>query len=852
MFKTTLKSLFAHKLRLLASALAITLGVAFMTGTLVLSDTIQQTFDQLFAGVYQGTDAVVRSTVTLDNPDGGPATRAEVPQSLVPVVASTPGAELALGGTTGYAQLIGHDGKAIGDPNRGAPTLGVSWDGTVAAQPLPHRHRPCPARRASEVAIDRQTAKDDHFAVGQRIGVLTKGGRRTERIVGIVTFGTQNSLLGATVTIFDQATAARLVGEPGKFSGIRVQGRPGVSQGELVSAISRRLPAHTQAITGAAATKESQDQIQQALSFFSTFLLVFAVIALFVGSFIIYNTFSIIVAQRTREMALLRAIGASRRQVLGSVMGEAFVVGLISAVLGLVFGVLVAIGLEALLSGLGLGIPASGAVVHASSVVVAFIAGVGVTMVVAIAPAIRASRVSPMAALREVDVDRSARSLVRTVFGLLVLALGVAALFLGLFGNLDNGIAVVGGGALITFLGVAVLGPVIAGPISNLIGAPVARLKGVTGRLARQNATRNPKRTASTAAALMIGVGLMAFFSIFAASATASVNQTIDSQFHGQFFIDSGQTRQAGGVGLPRSVAAAIRQTKGVTAVLAVQLGNVDLEGSSDQIPGFQTDVLPELGDIDVRQGSLDALGARQIAVSQKFADDNDLRLGSKVTARFLAPEPVQLTVAVIYHDADLVGEAFLSSAGFAAHFPNYLIQQIYVAADSSQLTSVRAALDHITAPYPTAKVEDVAQFKASQTQGINTLLGLIYVLLGLAVVIALLGIVNTLALSIFERTHEIGLMRAVGMSRRQTRSVIRWEAVITALLGTALGLIIGLFFGWSVVKSLDSAGIHQLAIPVGQLVVVVVVAALAGVLAAILPARRAARLDVLAAIGTD
>ncbi len=676
---------------------------------------------------------------------------------------------------------------------------------------------------------------------------------RTKQIVGIATFGTQNSLLGATVTIFDQDTAARLIGQPGMFSGIRVQGRPGVSQEQLVSAISRRLPAHTEAITGAAATKESQDQIQQALSFFSTFLLVFAVIALFVGSFIIYNTFSIIVAQRTREMALLRAIGASRGQVLGSVLGEAFVVGLISAVLGLMVGILVAIGLKALLSGLGLGIPASGAVVHLSSVVVAFIAGVGVTMVVAIAPAVRASRVSPMAALREINVDRSAHSLVRTVFGLLVLALGVAALFLGLFGHLDNGIAVVGGGALITFLGVAVLGPVIAAPISNLIGAPVARLKGVTGRLARQNATRNPKRTSSTAAALMIGVGLMAFFSIFAASATASVNQTIDSQFHGQFFVDSGQgSGQSEGAGLPHSVVAQMGRVPGVTAVLPVQLGTVDLDGSVDQIPGFDPKVLPALGDIDVRQGSLAALGADQVAVSQKFADDNNLRLGSVVPARFKSAEPVRLTVAVIYHDADLVGEAFLSSAGFDAHFPGYQVQQVYVAANSSQLTSVHAALDRITAPYPTAKVEDVAEFKASQTQGVNTLLGLIYVLLGLAVVIALLGIVNTLALSIFERTHEIGLMRAVGMSRRQTRSVIRWEAVITALLGTALGLVIGLFFGWSVVKSLNDSGIHQLAIPVGQLLVVVIVAALAGVLAAILPARRAARLDVLAAISTN
>jgi putative ABC transport system permease protein len=616
MFRTTIRGLLAHKFRLLASALAITLGVAFMAGTLVLSDTIQRTFNSLFASVYQGTDAVVRSTSTIDSSQGGPATRAEVPDSLIRTVGSTPGVADAVGSTSGYAQIVGHDGKAIGDPQRGAPTLGNSWDPNPHVNPF-HIATGRAPQRAGEVVIDKQTADKNGFSVGQPVDILTQSGRVTERIVGIAKFGDQNSLLGATIALFDADTAARLICRPGFVSTVRVQADPGVSQGQVVRAIRTRLPAHTEAITGTAATKESQDQIQQGISFFTVFLLVFAAIALFVGSFIIYNTFSIIVAQRTREMALLRALGASRGQVLGAVLGEALVVGLISAVLGLALGVLFAIGLKSLLGALGFGIPASGAVVEVHSIVLAFVAGVGVTLVVAVAPARRASRVPPLAALRATAVDRSGSSTLRTVLGLLVLGGGVAVLFVGLFGHVSNGLAVVGGGAILTFLGVAVLGPIIAGPLSRVIGAPVARVKGVTGKLARQNAVRNPRRTASTAAALMIGVGLMAFFSIFAASATASVNHTIDSQFHGQFFVDSGQQ---GDAGLPDSVVEQMRQVPGVTAVLPVQLGDVELNGGSDQLPGMDVATLPQLGEIGIRQGRLSDLGAQQIAVSQAFA----------------------------------------------------------------------------------------------------------------------------------------------------------------------------------------------------------------------------------------
>jgi putative ABC transport system permease protein len=851
MIRTALRGLLAHKIRLLASALAVTIGVSFMAGTLVLSDTIQRTFDGLFASVYHGTDAVVRSSSTIDPGNGGDPERAEVPDSLVETVRATPEVAAAAGMTQGYAQLIGHDGKAVGDPNQGAPTIGLTWDDNPALNPFHVAEGRAP-RRGGEVVIDRQSATQQHFAVGQDIDILTNAGRVTERIVGIAKFGQQDSLLGASVALFDPATAARLMGHPGQVSAIRIEAKPGVSQQQVVDAVARRLPPHTQAITGAAATKESQDQIQQGISFFTVFLLVFAVIALFVGSFIIYNTFSIVVAQRTRELALLRAVGASRRQVLGAVLGEATVVGLLSAAFGLGLGVLFALGLKSLLSALGFGIPATGIVIQPRAVIVALVAGLGVTLAVAAAPARRASRVAPIAALAATGVDRSGRSTIRVAVGFAVLGLGVASLFGGLFGHISNGIALVGLGAALTFLGVSVLGPIIAAPLSRLIGWPVVATRGVVGRLARENAMRNPRRTASTAAALMIGVGLMAFFSIFAASAKASVSHTIDTQFHGDFFVDSGQ-RSTNGSGFSQAQVAQMHDVPGIVATLAVQLGVGDLDGKGIQLPGMDVATLPRLGEIGVRQGQLADLGAQQLAVSEKYAKANHLHLGSIVPLRVPDRQvATPLEVAVIYRDADLVGDAFLSTAGFDAHFSQHPVKQVYLLATRQNHSRIQARLNQIVDSYPTAKVENVAQFKADQTGGITSLLGLIDVLLLLAVVIALLGIVNTLALSILERTQELGLMRAVGMSRRQTRSIIRWESVITSLVGTGLGLVIGLFFGWSVVHALSSQGINQFAVPVGQTVLVVVVAALAGVAAAVLPARRAARLDVLAAVAAD
>ena len=849
MFKTTLRGLMAHKLRLLTSAIAIVIGVAFISGTLVLTSTITTTFNDLFANVYAGTESVARSSSVVDGGDSGDQ-RANIDAGLLSVVRGAPDVATAEGTIQSYAQFVDHDGKAIGNPNQGAPTLAVNYTGDPKLDPFQIGQGSAP-QGADQVVMDTATAKTYHFAVGDPVEVVSATGSHQMTIVGLSRFGSADGPLGATVAMFDTATTQQLTAMGATFTGIAATAQPGVSQEQLTTSIQSVLPAGNEAVTGATVVKEAETGVQDGLSFFSTFMLVFAVIAVFVGAFVIYNTFSIIVAQRAKEMALLRAIGATRRQVLSSVLGEAAAIGFVFSAVGIVAGVGLALGLKALLGAVGFGVPANGIVVPASAVIAGFVTGLGVTMLVAFAPARRASKVPPVAAMRDVALDSSANSKVRVGAGLVVLAGGLGLLFLGLSGHAGNALLAVGGGAAITFLGVSVLGPIIAGPAARLIGAPASRFKGVTGHLARENAMRNPKRTSSTAAALMVGVGLVAFFTIFFASATASLNHTIDQEFHGDFLVTSGQQGQ-GKAGLPHAVAEQLSGVHGVEAVLAVQVGAAEINGSGDMVAGIETGPIDRIADIAVSDGSVTDLGVDSIAVSRNYADDHHLSVGSTVPATFTDTGATELTVGAIYDKSDMVGSYFLSREAFQSHFDQPNDTQLFVSADKSELASVRTAIDEATSAFPTADVQDVSQFKAQQAKQINTILTLVYVLLALAIVIAVLGIINTLALSIFERTRELGLMRAVGMSRSQVRSSVRWESVIIALLGTALGLVIGLFFGWAAVQALSSEGINTLAVPGGTLLVVVLLAIVAGAGAAVLPARRASRLDILAAISSD
>jgi putative ABC transport system permease protein len=665
-------------------------------------------------------------------------------------------------------------------------------------------------------------------------------------IAGIATFGTADGTLGATQVLFTTNAAQRLVGKPGQFDSIGAVAAEGVSQTALRDRLAGALGGRAEAITGKQLTEENQTAVRRGLRFFNAFLLTFAVVALLVGSFIIYNTFSIIVAQRGRELALFRAVGASRRQVLGAVLVEAFAVGIVASVLGMLAGVGVAALLKGLLAAFGVDIPAGGIVFTGKTAVTGIVAGVGVSAASAFFPARRGARVPPVAAMRDLAVE-PVRLRRRTIVGALVTAVGAALLLGGLFGTAPNKPAAVGLGATVVFFGVAVLGPVFARPVGRLIGAPLPRLRGIAGTLARENAIRNPKRTASTAAALMIGVGLVGFITIFAASAKTSINESIDKAFLGDYVVDSGTF---GFGGLSPKLAEQLRALPEVRAAAGFRIAQAKIDGGTHYVGGVDPVTFGSIIDLDVASGSLADLTGDTLAVDSATARSKGWHVGDEVPALFAKTGAKTLRIAAIYRRADAGGQFLVSLPTYEANFVQQFDGRIFVSrAAGTSTAAARTAVERVTAAYPNAKLQDQTEFKAAQSAQINALLGLIYVMLALAVVIALMGIANTLALSIFERTRELGLLRAVGMTRSQLRTTVRWESVIIALFGTLLGLTIGLFFGWALVAALKSQGFDHLTVPVGQLAFVVLVAALAGVAAAVLPGRRAARLDVLEAI---
>ncbi len=852
MWNVTIKRLLAKKVRVLMTGVAVMLGVAFVSGTLVLTDTISRTFDGLFSDIYRNTDAAVREKAAFGANNAFTAGRGRLPASVVGSVERAPGVAAADGTITGIAQIVDKKNKPVGNPAKGAPVLGFNWlpDAQLRTLRLVEGHGP---EAAGEIVIDKKSADDTGYKPGATVPVLLKTGRQSFKLTGIVKFGNANSPLGASIVAFTTSEAGRVLGEPGKFDTIDVAAKPGVSQQQLVHNIEQVIKGEDggklEVVTGKELTSEYQTGFQQNLKFFNYFLLVFGLVALLVGGFIIFNTFSIIVTQRTREMALLRAIGAGASQVLGSVIFEAVVVGLIASLLGVAGGVVLALGLKALLGVLNFDIPTGGIVLKPRTVGVGFAVGLGFTVVAAVAPAIKASRVPPIAAMREISIDRSGRSLRRTAIGLIVTALGVLALVLGLIGSGGAPLALVGAGAIVIFLGVAILGPLFARPVADVIGTPIAKLRGMTGSLARENAMRSPKRTSATAAALMIGVGLVAFITIAAASIKASIESTVTKGMKADYVIDSGMFRQGG---FSPKIESDLQKAPGVTAVSGVRDGQVEIDGSVKRVTAYDTHNIDSLFDIGVTKGNLAALPANGVAVQKDVASDKNWKVGTKLAARFASSGKKTLVVGALYSERYPTGNYLIDTKTYAANFADQFDVQVYVKTSGGANAENRAAIKKVLNTYPGAKLQDRSEFAAAQTAQINPLLSLIYALLALAVIIALFGIANTLGLSIIERTRELGLLRAVGMTRSQMRATVRWESVIIALFGTLLGLLIGLFFGWVMVEALKSQGFSAFSVPVGQLALIVVLGALAGVLAAIVPARRAARLDVLQAITTE
>ncbi len=867
MWKVTRKGLRAHKLRFALTALAVLLGVAFMSGTFVLTDTVSKVFDDLFTELNENTDAYVRSADSTDLDFGG-TVRPRIPETVVEPVRAVEGVELAEPELTleQGIRLLDKDGEPMGNPAMGAPTLGIAWEEVTGGTGITvvDGHQP---ETADEIVLDKSSADEGNYEVGDEVRVTSPFGDPNQpyTLAGVVRFGIGDSPGGAITVLFTLEEIQRVSGalppevpEP-EISGVVVSAQDGVSEQELRDRIAAALDADgiggLEVITGEQLADETQDEIEEGIGFFTIILTVAAGIALLVGAVIIFNTFSIVVTQRTRELALLRALGASGRQVRVAVLGEAFVVGVGAAIVGVLAGIGLAVVLQAALDAVGFDLPSASLVIAPAGVAIAMTVGIVVTVISAVVPAVKASRLPPLAAIRDVAFEnprlgrRTAIGAALTVVGLFLLALG-----LGMVGDVDNEIYYVGFGALVVFFGVTVLSPAVARPIAGTLGWPVERLRGITGRLARANAVRNPRRSAATASALMIGVALVALIFVLADSIQTSVDAQVDRSFSVDAIVGEEGSAGFGGTISPQVTEEVVALPEVVAASGLRFQSDGDFDGKSAFYGALDTQVASQLFELDVSEGTIEDVELDDVGVSGRVAHEEGWEVGDVLPTDFGVAQR-DLTIRAIYELGQREGltDFLISTSTYdTLGFPPG-DQGVYVAfAPGVDDEEGIAALEAVVEPYPSLEVLDRQGLKDQIAGQINQVIAFLFVLLALAIVIAFVGIVNTLALSVLERVREIGLLRAVGMSRRQLRSSIRWEAVLVALFGTVLGLVVGLVFGWAIVRALADQGIEQFSAAPVPLVIVAIGAAFFGVLAAIFPAWRATRMNVLEAVATD
>ncbi len=833
MLKATFRSLLARKLRLVLSGIAVVLGVAFVVGSLVLTDTLGSVFDHIFASAEANTAVVVRGTKS-----GVSDTRNLVPQSVLARVRAVPGVLAASGDTSGYAQLVDRHNRAY-PYFAGPPAIGLGYNSDKRLSAVEFAAGRGPVA-ADEIAVDLATANATKYHVGDVAPVLSLLPRSDYRIVGTFTVAGNVNEGGASLVMFTSAQAQKVMGQPGKFNSISVAATGGESATQLRDRIARVLPPGLQAVTGTQQANDSANQIKQGFSFFGTFLLVFAGVALFVGAFIIFNTFTMLIAQRQRELAMLRSLGASRRQVIGSVLAEASAVGLVAATAGLGFGLLIALGLRALVGHLGGGpLPSSALVVGPRTYISAYAVGIVVTALAALVPARRAARIPPVAAIQEVAVGEvSGRR--SAVSGIVLLAAGVPALVAGLRGTL----LLLAVGAILIFLAVVALSRFLVRPVVSVIGAPLAHR--IPGTLGRRNAMRNTRRTSATAGALMIGLALVSAVSILGASLKTSVSDVIDQTFAADLAVSN-----TSGSGFSPAVATKLARLPAVGRVDTLAFASAQIEGRKVSVTAIAGGAFGRTIDLGQKAGAVTTRPGA-ILVDSTTADKYHWHVGRALTVRYDRGPSHTLTIAGIYATNALAG-SYVVDPTERVDFPEQLDDVALVkGASEAQMATLTREVDRAMAPYPNLRVQDRAQFIGTQQQQVNTLLNFVTVLLGLSVAIAVLGIVNTLALSVIERTRELGLLRAVGLSRRQLRRMIRSESVVVAIYGALLGTVVGTGFGVAITKALHGQGVTALTFPVARIAVFIVVAALAGVFAAIWPSRRAAKLNVLEAIATE
>jgi putative ABC transport system permease protein len=853
MRRVALRGLFARKLRLALTVLAVVLGTTLIAGTYVFTDSINNAFDTIFTVSNKGTDAAITPHKTIDTTNNG-GTPPTVPATLLDQVRATPGVASADGSVFDVGTVLGKDGKRIS--KGGSPNFIAS----IADQPrfeaftVKEGRRP---RTADEATIDSATADKQDFKIGGKVCAVATEQRKCYTLVGTTTIAGVSSFGGATVLQVTLPEAQRMLGKEGGFDEIQASAKPGVTPAALKADLRQALPRSVDVRTGKEEAAKQSSDIRDNLGFLRVALFAFAGISLFVGAFLIFNTFSITVAQRMREFALLRTLGASRRQILRAVISEGLLLGFFGGVVGFALGIGTAALLRAMFKLVGADLPTNGIVIEARTVIVTILVGTIVSLVASLSPAIRATRVSPVEALREGAVpvaDHRGRRM--TILAGVLLVAGVALMCIGLFASLKSdsaAISFMGGGAALTFLAIALLSPRLVRPLANFIGRPIERMTGITGQLARENSVRQPGRTAVTAAALMIGVALVTFASIFAAGAKATIDKAIDQNLKSAFVVQNTDGFSPFSAQVLRNV----DQVDGVSSVSAVRFSLAKVQGVSGNQPVSSIDQRTFLDNykLQMKQGgeaAVRGLGPGTVIVSKKYADDHGAKVGDTLRITTPTGHRTALRVTGITDDkggltANLVITNDVAQRQFGEPKDAFGLVGIDGGADATAVKKQITSL--LDARYPAAEVLTAKEFKDDIAGQVNQLLSLIYALLALAIIVSLFGIVNTLVLSITERTRELGMLRAIGTSRKQVKRVIRWEAVITSLIGAVLGVVMGVVLAVLFTRPLDD---FTLSIPVVTLCVLLVLAGIAGIGAAVLPARRAAKLDVLQALAYE
>ncbi|MFE5916658.1 ABC transporter permease [Streptomyces sp. NPDC056468] len=848
--RLSVSSLRGHKRRFAGTFLAVFLGVAFLAGTLVMGDTLRAGFDTMFGNATNGTDAVVRSADAITTPGESEGVREPVDTDLVRRIEQAPGVAAAAPSIQGAGQLIGRNGDPIG--GQGPPTLAGNWIDDPELNPYRLAEGRAP-QKSGEVVVNRGTADRGDLRIGDTTTLRTPDPVEVT-IVGLATFGGEDGMAQVTFTGMTQADAEKyLTARGGEAATIQVRAGPDVSEQQLVDELTFVLPSGVEAITGQESAEENTDMISsQFLTLFTTFLLVFSGVALLVATFSIHNTFAIVVAQRTRENALLRALGASRRQVTASTLVEATAVAVTASAAGLAGGIGIAAGLQALFPAIGFPFPEGDLVISAISMALPLAVGIVVCLGSALLPAARAGRTAPLAALRETAVDTSGASRARAVTGLGLIALALGVTLTGVL--VSPSLWLAGTGAVLALAAFVVLGPVASSTAVRILGGPLGRLRGVTGQLARRNALRSPKRTAATASALMIGVAVVSLFTVFGASLKATMDQTVSRSFAGDVAVST-PSFGAGGSGLSPRLADAVQRLPEVDTAVGLGRGVAEVDGKGRALTVTDPVALERTFDLGTVNGSLRDLGTDGIAITEQEADKQNLTTGDKTRLTFTDGRQETFTVRAVYGRSELAGDYVVTRDAWAPHRTQDADTLVAVSfKDGVSTDEGKTAVERVADRYGNPDVQTRDEYAQSSVGGIDMMLTLVYALLALAVLIALLGIANTLTLAIHERTRELGLLRAVGQTRSQLRAMVRWESVLVAAFGTVGGLALGAFLGWVLVKASDgpSDSAFAFAMPPLQLALVALVGITAGALAGLRPARRAARLDVLRAIATE